>query len=362
MVELRPRQPLQRLLEHRRIDRRGAVGDASEAGEVVFLEARVGQQRLQHGRHQHDLGDLLARDGLQHLGGLEERHVGVGLALNHPRGDPRQTGGVEQRRDVQAQGVVDRLEVGHAHQRAGPQVAVRQHHALGQAGGAAGVENHREVLAAAPAVLDRRALGDQPLERQHAGRRLAFVGVDQNRFTPGLGDDRLDQRQVHVVDDQHAGVAVVQRVDDLRRAPADVHRIEHRPGPPAGHHVLLEAVGVQRQHGDALAGLHAEVAQRPGQARDALGVLAVGAVAAAIDGRHLVGGHLQRRVQALGQVHGDLGWDSCLRWDEILGLPRRSSMDQRGDSSFCRRMDRTDQTATPVPRRQPVRIRRRLME
>ncbi|MNO62651.1 hypothetical protein D3C76_533320 [compost metagenome] len=298
------RQHFHGLLQHRRIDRRGAIADAAQAAEVVLGEFRMGQQHLQHGRHQHRFGDPLALDGFQRHGRLEHGQETARHTDHHPCGGVGQAGDMEHRRSHQRQRVVADRRHGHAHEHAGPQAGVRHHHALGQAGGAAGVHDHRKVVAAVARVGDGRGVGDQPFEGVHAGGSLAVAGVDQQRPVLRRGEDAFGQRQELVVDDHVAGIAVVQRIDDLRDAPAGIHRIEHRAEPPAGQYVFQITVGVQRQHADAVARLHAEAAQAGGQARHALAQLAEGVPAVLVDGGDPLGIHLHGDLQTMGQLHG----------------------------------------------------------
>ncbi|MCY1419663.1 hypothetical protein D9M71_352560 [compost metagenome] len=303
MQELDAGEHLHGQVQHRRVDRRGAVADALEAAQVVVGALRMLQHHLQHGRHQDDFANTLALDGLQHLQRIEIRQVDVRLVGDDPRNDEGHRRQVEHRRHMQRHGILDQRQHGHAQHWVEPHAAMGVHDALGEAGGAAGVHDHGEVLAAVPGVLHRCRLGDQPLEGMHAGRRLAVAGVDQHRLAPGAGEDAFDQRQVIVVDDQEAGVAVVQRVDDLRHAPADVHRVDRRAHPPARQHIFLVAVGVQRQHADALSAAQPKATEAGSQARDALAQFAIGFPPLAEDGGDTVGIHLHGYMQALGQVH-----------------------------------------------------------
>ncbi|MCY1444066.1 hypothetical protein D9M71_605150 [compost metagenome] len=127
--------------------------------------------------------------------------------------------------------------------------------------------------------------------------------MDQQRPALHAADDGLDQWQVMVIDDQDRRVAVVQRIGDFRGAPADVHQVQHRPGPPAGEHGFLVTVGVQRQYGDPFALAQPEVAQAGGQTGDTLGGFAIGTAATTVNGGRVLRGQLQRNVQTLGQMH-----------------------------------------------------------
>ncbi|MCY1179805.1 hypothetical protein D9M73_202200 [compost metagenome] len=138
---------------------------------------------------------------------------------------------------------------------------------------------------------------------QRALGGLALTGIDEDRCAPGLGTDALDHRQEVVVDEQNAGIAIVQRIDDFRHRPAGVDRVEHTAAPPHAHEVFNVAVGVQRQHAHPLARCHAQALQGASQAGDAVAELAKSTAALAENGDDAVGGLLQRALQALGQVH-----------------------------------------------------------
>ena len=116
-----------------------------------------------------------------------------------------------------------------------------------------------------------------------------------------------------VIDDQDAGVAIIQRIGDLRRAPAGVDRIEHAAAPPHAHHVFEVAVRIEREHADPVAFRHAEPAQRGGEARDMIREFAERAPASLERDRHPIRILLQRAMQALGQIHA------------LLFLPRLSA-------------------------------------
>ncbi|MNL63657.1 hypothetical protein D3C87_1878100 [compost metagenome] len=85
-----------------------------------------------------------------------------------------------------------------------------EHHALGETGGAAGVENAQQGVAATVRVFHRFVLGDQGFVVEHALGRFAVTGInhqaDALRLDGHLGAQFLEG----VIDDQHAGLRVVQ--------------------------------------------------------------------------------------------------------------------------------------------------------
>ncbi|MNK87896.1 hypothetical protein D3C87_1078430 [compost metagenome] len=266
-------------------------------------EIGVHDQRLKHGRHDQDIGDALTLDGAHHVLGIEGRNENTRQPQQRNQDHPRQRRQVEHRRDVQGQGVHRHRHVGGAGHGSGPQVHVRLHHAFRSAGGAAGVHDARQVIAAAKRVVHRRGFTNQLLVGQHAFWQRPVANVDQQRPHPGAAGNAFGQGQEGVVDQQDAGVAVVQRIDDFRHAPANVHRVDHATAPPGRQEILKEPVGVQAQQTDAIAGLHPQLLQGSGQASHSVGQFGIGAASVAKDRRHGMGTLLQHAVQALGQIH-----------------------------------------------------------
>jgi hypothetical protein len=181
-------------------------------------------------------------------------------------------------------------------------------------GGPAGVEQPGELVAAATGVLDRLVAGDELLERQRALGGRPVTGVDHGRQLGRGGPERGQHRGERVVDQQDVAVGVAQRVGDLGRAPADVDRVEHGVGPRHREQVLVVAVGVERQHRDAVTGPHAVRPQRRGQPADPVEDLGEGATAVAEDRRFCVGMLLDGPVQALRQVHEVSTCESSRAW------------------------------------------------
>ncbi|MNN39777.1 hypothetical protein D3C81_1538260 [compost metagenome] len=184
-----------------------------------------------------------------------------------------------------------------------------EHHTFREPGGAAGVEDTQQGIATAARVLDWLVFGDQLLVVVHAGGRFAVTRIDQGTDGLGLGDDLRAQVLEVVIDDQDGGFRVVQRIDDLRHAPAVVHRVDHRIGPRHRLVVLDVTQGVERQHGHAVTTGHPKLLQRPGQAGDTVAKLAISDTASFVTNGGRVGTPLQMTVQPLGDVHAKL--QSC---------------------------------------------------
>jgi hypothetical protein len=236
-------------------------------------------------------------DGREHGLRPELRHRQAGAAHQALADQPAQPRHMEQRRHQQRHGfrrVVQLRAAGHA---GSPEVGVREHHALGAAGGAAGVEQRGQGVAPCTAVFAGRVAGCRSgqglqVQRCHAAGRQALgqrgVGQQQRRF------------------------AVRQRIGQFGAAPAGVERAGHRTQPPAGQDGAHQPIVVGRQHGHAIARADAPRSQRAGLAghrveQVAKGLVPDGAAAvdlADVDQRGLVRMPLQRAVQALSQVHG----------------------------------------------------------
>ncbi|MNM90030.1 hypothetical protein D3C81_1022760 [compost metagenome] len=183
------------------------------------------------------------------------------------------------------------------------QVRVAQHHALGKAGGAAGVKDAGQVVALPVGILDRPAPGNQVLVVEHARRGLAVTGIDDVAQGPGFGGHPGGGFLEGVVHDHDDGVGIVERIQDLSGAPTDIDRIQHRTGPGHRHEVFEIARRVQRIHRHAVTRGNTERAQRTGQPGNARAILGECQPLALEPHREVVGPLLQGAVQALRHVH-----------------------------------------------------------
>ena len=160
----------------------------------------------------------------------------------------------------------------------GDEVAVRQHRALREAGGAAGVleeqdvvagERHRlegEVLALREHVGEAHRAGEARVDRGRRDRQPAAVAeVD--------GDHRLDRRLVEDLgehrgraaeDDDGLDAGVVQLVRELARRVERVDVHLRRAGPDDAEHGDREGEDVRAHQRDAVAALDAELRLQPG--------------------------------------------------------------------------------------------------
>ena len=188
------RQVLLRALEHGLGDGGAAVGEVAEAAEVVLRQVGVVDEDLDHRGHEQGVGDAVHGDGVEHHLRIEPGDDDVGDAHQRAAEAAGLVGGVEHRRRVQV-GAAGRHELaggGAAHGR-GHQVRVAEHHALGEAGGAARVEEAGQAVAAAAAVGDRRGRRHQVLVgrasrrawgRRRRGSRSAAAGTARGGRAP----------------------------------------------------------------------------------------------------------------------------------------------------------------------------------
>ena len=184
----------------------------------------------------------------------------------------------------------------------GDEVAMGQHHALGDAGGAGGVRQHDGVVG-----VDRHLLGER---RTHqVGERAGPLGFadDEDLLDGGALGGRSGDVEERRDRDEQPGVRVDELVVDLA---LDVRRVDRRDD-PAGVRDAVEDDGVLRdvrgEQGQRLAGLEAARHQAAGQRAHALEEAAVRqrASARAVDEGRLVAELLGSREHVVGQ--GEVG-------------------------------------------------------
>ncbi|MNN19801.1 hypothetical protein D3C81_1330560 [compost metagenome] len=76
------------------------------------------------------------------------------------------------------------------------------HHALGEAGGAAGVENPQQGIAATAHVFYRRRFGQQRFVIEHAWRGFTVAGINDMAYGFGLAGNQRALVLEGIVDDQ----------------------------------------------------------------------------------------------------------------------------------------------------------------
>ncbi|MNP14388.1 hypothetical protein D3C76_1067100 [compost metagenome] len=160
------------------------------------------------------------------------------------------------------------------------QLAVREVHPLGVAGGAGGVEQrgHRllvEVLElglGAGCIQQRFVLAEH---RQRRGRSLPVRQLQVAFDRAQLAAQLLQQRHEVVMHQHQVILGVVHGVGHLLRRQANVHRVQHRANHRHGEEAFQRTVAVPVQQRDSVTGLHAGRAQHVGQAPHPLLELAV---------------------------------------------------------------------------------------
>ena len=189
---------------------------------------------------------------------------------------------------------------------------MRQHHALRKSGGAAGIEDAGQILAAETGVFARGARCDQLFVIQPALRRPAAVAaavaaavthVNQIYNAFGLFQDARHGGLEAVIDEDGLGAGIVQRIGVFRRRPAYIHRHDDRSAPETGVIIFEITIRIERQDGDAVARFDAEIAQGPGQSGDALGEPAPALAALAAYRRDAVAVGLRVGFDALREIH-----------------------------------------------------------
>ena len=214
----------------------------------------------------------------------------------HQVRDRVQAAAVRHRRGVD-DGVVDvdRVDVDEIGQPHRHQVALRQHHALGPTGGAAGVEQ--------PGQIVRSALGR---------RRGAPVGQRREQC---IGLDRLDIDLALQPGERHPAprrcVTKAQRAcaspmihSSLGRVQLGIHRHHRQPGPPGAPQDFEVARVVVHEEHDPVAALQAGLAQalrEAGAARGPLGMRGPGL--GALQDRNPVGVVARLAIQQMGKAH-----------------------------------------------------------
>jgi hypothetical protein len=197
----------------------------------------------------------------------------------------------------------------------GDVVGVGVDHPLRTAGGAGGVDKRRDRVT----IGDRARLA--PVlgllgEGVEVPVALGDIGVvvgaaDQVVNRAGLGGDFQRVLGEVAAVDQHAGTAVLDDEGRFARAQAVVER--HRDGAKdlaseIGRHRVLGGGYVE---GDPIAGAHAEVGERLGEATDAAEPFRVGPAAVTKDQRCVVGIAFDRGFEDAGDMHGAVpfrGW------------------------------------------------------
>ena len=191
-----------------------------------------------------------------------------------------------------AVGALDHVVLG-----VGDQVGVAEHHALGDAGRAAGVGDGGDRLGGQ--LGQRRRLERDQLLVGHAVLRAGAVAeVDEVLEQRAALPQRAGGLELRCVGAEHPRLAVVEHVGELRGRQARVEVVEDAAVGGNPDPALEVAPGVRCQHRDHVARCHGELRQAAAEPTDAARQLAVGDRAGCAAGRDTVA------VQARGVRQG----------------------------------------------------------
>ena len=259
---------------------------------------------VEHDRHHKSVRDAVVLDGRETSFGIERGHEAAAAAPHHQRIDHCRICNVKHGGGVQPHPIAIDGQRHRAVHGVGIQILVGQHHALGPARGPAGVEQCCHI------AVVRRGLFRRGWRRS---RQARFV-VRQARGASGVpgkqipqlwqasAQRRRDARET-VVYDQQARARIREAEGDLGGVPSDVDGHDYRARQRHGMVQLEIAQRVQHQHRDAVARLDAQIAQRIGYARHAIGEFAEGDRAIALVSRHGIRVKLTGAPQRISHVH-----------------------------------------------------------
>ncbi|HMJ98808.1 MAG TPA: hypothetical protein VK552_05805, partial [Reyranella sp.] len=238
------------LLQQLRRNRRGAIDDQAQARQVGLADLRRLHQEQDHGGDQQHHLQPFALDDLQDLGRNEFAHDMVGGAGEQAGDAPPRAADVEHR---QAD------EVGHARrQQPGPgpqgkhpgEVGVGELGALGQAGGAAGVELDGGVAGPDGQMRIGGGLPVAPFGEGRPGAVAAAEGHDLAHRLQLIAD-LLDHGKVFFAHEQNFGLGIVQDVQHFRRGETPIDRDHHRVGLGSAEQQLEENIAALVEMGHA---------------------------------------------------------------------------------------------------------------
>ena len=125
------------------------------------MDIRVIHQHLNHGGDKQHVCHAVGGNGLQHTNWVKTREHDVAAACGKQAIHEGTIGQMEHGGGMQANAAASHCAFGHAQNRVGVEVAMTEHHALGRACGAAGIEHPSQIIAAAHGIFDRRSFGNQ---------------------------------------------------------------------------------------------------------------------------------------------------------------------------------------------------------
>ena len=277
--ETTPRQGLDQPVHQSGGDRGGTIDDPFDAAEVMVREGGMIEQRLDHRRHQKQVGDAVGGHRAHDCLGVETGHENMYRTPQHRSDQARDRSDMEQRRGMHhacARSAIGGTGISKCRCHHRP---VGQHDALGLARRSAGIEDSGQVVAAAQMFFGRLGRKQPRLIVRRAGNEDR---LDAGRETAQFG--RMPQ--MLLVDDENPRVAVRQRIGDLAQRPTQVDRVDHAARPPGAQHIVEKVVAIGGQHPHAAARFEPGFMQDAGKAAHTLADLAPGPNTPRIDRRH----------------------------------------------------------------------------
>jgi hypothetical protein len=305
-IDLRERAAQLLLRAPQQIQRHGrrAVSHHAQARRVIAVERRMVHHGVQHGRHHKHVRDPVALDGFQTRFGIERRHEATAAALHHQRVSHCPIRHVKHGSRVQPHPILVDTQRHHAVHAVRVEVLVGQHHALGTAGRAAGIEQRYDVvlIRERPVWRERRCGRQARFVIRHARGARAISGEQILQLRQAGAQCGRNTRKV-IVHHQQARAGIRQAEADLRRIPSNVDRHNDRARQRHGVVQLEIAQRIQHQHRDAVARLHAQIAQRASGPRHAIGELRKRDQTLAIAGRDGIRVKLPGAPQRISHIH-----------------------------------------------------------
>uniref|UniRef100_A0A0N4Z3R4 Transcriptional regulator n=1 Tax=Parastrongyloides trichosuri TaxID=131310 RepID=A0A0N4Z3R4_PARTI len=281
---------------------RAAVAQHLQLRQIQLIQPIILGHAVDDGGHGEAVRHAVLGDGLQHGFGV----VAAAKDVGRPGHGGEQNADVRQMEHGRGVEIDPRLVERDGHQQVrgdGVQIAVAEHHPLGQAGGAAGVENARQVAISGQVLLGRFGSLDQAFMRQVRGRARRPVQGDQ-ALDRALGQKLFGDGGELLAEAQNLDARVSQLESQFRRGQPGVQRCQHAPGPEHGEIGFEIEVAVVGQDGDPVAGLQPGLfVQAASQAGDAIADLAPGAATLAVDGGGAARGRDDGADEALGDSH-----------------------------------------------------------
>ena len=208
--EVAVRQQVHGAFEQRQGHGRGAIQDRAEVGKIIVLHSWMIDQKVDHGRHERDRGDLANGDFLQAGLGVEGFDERVGGAAHDAEIQAGDVGQMEHRRGVQVDFARGEIREQHGHC-IRVEIAVAEHGGFGSASGAGGVEETGEVVGLGLVdVFEFQGFGRSGAVVDHAFRCGTVACVDDGFQRGALLLDVGGQRGEALVNDQEGTAGIVE--------------------------------------------------------------------------------------------------------------------------------------------------------